>query len=161
MAGSKTTHWGTWIQQRAEFLGFKRQVDFARAAGVSPQHLRRWFALSAPPSRMRLERDNRLVRALRTDRRMLFVEYESVPAAEALVLEWDAAVEVPWGIGDQSDDKLRRSISELIGALRGDDLRAVRDHVGRLLLARLSEFDAKHTSRPTRRAKATRRRHAD
>lgn len=111
----RKVRWGWWIYRRAEHVGFKRQLDFARAVGVSPQHLRRWMLLMAPPKQMRRGLDDALARALRTDRRTLFTDWTSGEPDEFPIVRTDERLGVPW---DSAAPESERIVEQIVTACR-------------------------------------------
>lgn len=84
---ARKRHWGQWVAARAEFVGFKRQEDLAGAVGCTRERIVRWVSLESPPAQMRKGFDRTLLRALWTDRQMLFHDFAAVsPDAAPRVL---------------------------------------------------------------------------
>src|SRR4051812_1726073 len=80
---SSISHWGQWVIARSEFIGFKRQDDFARAVGCQRGQIQRWAAMQNPPKQMRKGFDRSLARALRTSLKVLFTDYKTTPPDRA------------------------------------------------------------------------------
>lgn len=90
VAKNEKIRWGEWIQQRSQFVGFKRQQDLAEAVGCAPERLSRWAQLLTPPKRMLKGFDRTLAAALQTTRQILFQDYASTsPDSAPIILHGD------------------------------------------------------------------------
>ena len=85
-AGSQN-HWGLWVEQRASFLGFVRKFDLAVAVGCATESISKWVTLPTHPTRMQKGFDAALIRALQTDRAMLFRLYKTTSAEDAPIVQ--------------------------------------------------------------------------
>jgi hypothetical protein len=72
-------HWGKWVQQRSRFVGFRRQIDFAKSIGCSTKQVQKWEAMGVPPTRMRKGFGESLAKALSTTPPVLFSQWSKVP----------------------------------------------------------------------------------
>lgn len=122
MSEEHTRHtWGNWVSRRAEFVGFRSTVDFAKAVGCTQATIRHWRSLRRPPRQMRRMLDVALLNALQTDRHTLFSTYEAAdPVALPLLSPRLKASTV-------AGDSLKRQVQAIVELLDESHLRKLHD----------------------------------
>jgi hypothetical protein len=129
MENAAPKHWGQWVASRAEFLGFKRQADLARAVGTTRERIARWCAMERPPRQMRKGFDEKLAAVLEVDREILYTtgwQHIIPDAGRSITLE-RPDVEIT------SAERKIRIIKAALSFFRGADLDAVYNLVLTLL----------------------------
>lgn len=135
-------HWGDWIKARSHFVGFARQLDFAKAVGCSPDQIQKWSKLEEPPQQMRKGFDDSLARALKIDRRFLFSGWRGFDPNDAPVIQ-SSSGPVPWEAAFPNDDIIRKAIIEqFIWEVRGQDLLEIYKLLHDRAVQRLEEWES-------------------
>jgi hypothetical protein len=106
-------HWGDWIHERSQFVGFRRHQDLANAIGCHLTQLFRWFNAETPPDRMHKGFDEALARTLRVSSQMLFTQWRMNPPNQAPI------VDLP---GSNAEMEKRRRIALQLPFVEGEEL---------------------------------------